>query len=575
MRGPVVFLIPARGGSRRIPGKNLRRVAGIPLVGHAIRIARRTAALVDANASIVCSTDDAEIARVARDWGAEIVDRPANLASDDATSVDVAIHALEALEGAGRRFHRLALLQPTSPLTSPTDVRAAIDRSEEDDVAVVSVTASHPARFHVHADGAGFLDGAPAAGVTDDQILSGGFYVIDPEVLRTARAFVVPRRTVAFAVPPARSVDVDDPADVDLAGALAVARPIRPLRIGGREIGAGGTFVIAEAGVNHDGDVGIAHRLVDAAADAGATAVKFQTFDPAALASAAAATADYQRAAGEGDGQREMLSRLALPIDAWPALQRHAADRGLVFLSTPFDDASAELLDRLDVPAFKVGSGELTNVPFLERLAARGRPLILSTGMADMCEVARAVDAIEAAGDPGVALLHCVSAYPADPADANLRAIGTMRAAFAVPTGWSDHTDSIEIPVAAVALGAAIIEKHLTLDRTRPGPDHRASLEPDAFTAMVAAMGTVERGLGSGEKQPTAAERPIAAVVRRSLHWGTDIAAGTVVAEGHVVALRPGTGISPAVLATVVGRRLVRPALAGLPVDPNDLEDAT
>ncbi len=221
--------------------------------------------------------------------------------------------------------------------------------------------------------------------------------------------------------------------------------------------------------------------------------------------------AAYQRAAADSTGdQREMLLRLALPADAWPGLQRHAAELGLVFLSTPFDDASAGLLDRLDVPAFKVGSGELTNLPFLRRLARRGRPLLVSTGMAEIVEVAAAVDAVAAAGDPPVALFHCVSNYPADPATANLRAIPTLRSAFGLPAGWSDHSLGTDLPLAAVAIGASLIEKHLTLDRNAPGPDHRASLEPDVFRAMVDGIRTVEIALGSGEKTPDPAELAIA-----------------------------------------------------------------
>jgi N-acetylneuraminate synthase/N,N'-diacetyllegionaminate synthase len=334
-------------------------------------------------------------------------------------------------------------------------------------------------------------------------------------------------------------------------------------------------FVIAEAGVNHNGDVALARRLVDAAADAGADAVKFQTFDPDALAAGGAPTAAYQREAGVRDAdQRAMLARLALPPDAWPELRTQAHARGLVFLSTPFDDGSADLLDRLGVPAFKVGSGELTNTPFLGRLARRGRPLLVSTGMADMVEVAAAVDTVGAVGDVPLALLHCVSSYPARPEDANLRAIATMRHAFAVPVGWSDHTPGIELALAAVAAGAALVEKHLTLDRSLPGPDHAASLEPPAFRAMVAGIRAVEAALGTGVKAPVAAEREVAAVARRSLHWRRSLPAGQVVTESDVDALRPGTGLAPGRVGEIVGRRTAHAVDAGALVVARDVEDA-
>ncbi len=278
--------------------------------------------------------------------------------------------------------------------------------------------------------------------------------------------------------------------------------------------------MIAEVGVNHNGNPELAHRLVDVAADAGADVVKFQTFDPARLAATGAPTAAYQRAAGEGAAdQREMLARLALPRETWAALQAHARERRMVFLSSPFDEGSADLLEDLDVPAFKVGSGELTNTGFLAYLARKGRPLLVSTGMATMAEVADAVEAIAAAGDPPAALLHCVSAYPARPEDANLRAIETLRAAFGVPAGWSDHTPGIGLPIAAVALGADLLEKHVTLDRGLHGPDHAASLEPEELKAMVAAIRGVEAARGNGEKVPVAAELEVASVARRSLHW--------------------------------------------------------
>jgi N-acetylneuraminate synthase/N,N'-diacetyllegionaminate synthase len=405
-------------------------------------------------------------------------------------------------------------------------------------------------------------------------VLSGAFYVIAPATIERSVRFIEPGATIAYEMDTARSVDIDEAPDLTITEALAITAPIRPVDVGGHRLGTDAVFTIAEAGVNHQGDPTIAHRLIDAAADSGADAVKFQTFDPASLVDAAAPTASYQRSAGEGEVQRAMLERLALPGDAWASLAGHARERGLIFLSTPFDDLSAELLVRLGVPALKVGSGELTNTPFLERLARYGVPLLVSTGMADMLDVARAMDAIAASGDPPVALFHCVSSYPAAPEDANLRALQTLRAAFRVPTGWSDHTPGIEMPIAAVALGAAIIEKHLTLDRTLPGPDHRASLEPDAFRAMVAAIRLTEAALGSGDKIPVAAERDVAAVARRSVRWRRSLAAGESVDEADLVVLRPADGLEPRRLGEIVGRRTARGVRAGAAVALEDVEAA-
>ena len=252
---------------------------------------------------------------------------------------------------------------------------------------------------------------------------------------------------------------------------------VATVRIGPLELPREGeVVVIAEAGVNHDGDPDLAHRLVDVAADSGADAVKFQTFDPDRLVSAAADATPYQRARGAAAGQRSLLASLTLPESVWAELRDHASERGTLFLSTPFDLGSAELLVGLGVPGLKVSSGELTNTPFLRELAALGVPLLVSTGMGSAAEVADAVEACVEA--PGTVLFHCVSAYPAPLEQCNLRAIPQMARAHGLPVGWSDHTTGLTSALGAVALGASVLEKHVTTDRTRSGPDHAASLEP-------------------------------------------------------------------------------------------------
>ncbi len=334
--------------------------------------------------------------------------------------------------------------------------------------------------------------------------------------------------------------------------------------IAGRAIGRQPVFIIAEAGVNHNGDPALAHRLVDAAADAGADAVKFQTFDASLVAAATAPKAEYQRQrAGAEESQRDMLQRLTLPADVYPALAAHAADRRLIFLSTPFDLPSADFLFQLGLPAFKIPSGEITNVQLLRHVASYRRPLLMSTGMATLDEVSLAVDTVRRAGTDAIALFHCVSNYPAAAADCNLRAMATMRTAFEVPVGWSDHTDGLEISLAAVAAGAELLEKHLTLDRTLPGPDHAASLEPGELRRLVQEIRVIEAALGDGVKRPTPSELPMIPVVRRSIHAARALAAGTELTSDDLVMLRPGTGMPPAALERLVGRRLVRSVRAG------------
>jgi N-acetylneuraminate synthase len=315
--------------------------------------------------------------------------------------------------------------------------------------------------------------------------------------------------------------------------------------------------VIAEAGVNHNGDPDLAHRLVDVAAEAGADAVKFQTFDPERLVSPLARKAEYQIAhTGSSESQLEMLRRLVLPQEALAPLAAHAAERGIIFLSTPFDEASADVLEGLGVPAFKVPSGEVTNHPLVAHLAAKGTPVLMSTGMSTLVEVAEAVQVVRENGDPPLALFHCVTSYPAAAADCNLRAIGAMKAAFGVPVGWSDHTDGIQVFLAAVAAGASLLEKHFTLDRGLPGPDHLASLEPGELAALVQAVREIESALGDGVKRPAASEVANAAVVRRSLHAARPLPAGHVLKAGDLVVLRPGTGLPPSLRDRLVGRKL-------------------
>ena len=322
-------------------------------------------------------------------------------------------------------------------------------------------------------------------------------------------------------------------------------------------------FVIAEAGVNHNGNLDLALALVDAAHAAGADAVKFQTFVAESLISPLADKAEYQKRDRAGESQLEMVKRLELPLEAFRTIQNHARERGVMFLSTPFDEASADWLVAADVPALKIGSGDLTNLPFLRKLARTGRPLILSTGMSTLEEVAAAVSAARESGPAPLVLLHCVSNYPADPADANLRAMATLAAMFDVPVGFSDHTDGIDTALAAVALGACVLEKHLTLDRSLPGPDHAASLAPDEFVRLVVGVRTVERALGDGVKRPRASEAGTAAVARRSLVLTRDVPAGTVLDADLIAIRRPGTGIAPADYDAVVGRTLKQAGRSG------------
>lgn len=321
------------------------------------------------------------------------------------------------------------------------------------------------------------------------------------------------------------------------------------------------TLIIAEAGVNHNGDLGLARQLVDVAAEAGADLVKFQTFSADRLVTGAARQAAYQeRNTGVVESQHAMLKRLELSRAMHEELIAHCQKRGIQFFSTGFDTQSVDLLLELGATRIKIPSGELTNLPFLRHIGAAGRDVILSTGMGTLDEVIEAVGALERAGTPRarITVLHCTTNYPAEMAEVNLRAMARMREEIGVQVGYSDHTVGIEVAIAAVALGACVIEKHFTLDRSLPGPDHKASLESAELAQMVRSIRAIEAALGSPEKRPSAAELANRTVVRRSLVAAQSIAAGEIFTPANVATKRPGTGISPMRWDEVMGKRAPR-----------------
>ncbi|MFN1835358.1 N-acetylneuraminate synthase [Balneola sp. MJW-20] len=320
-------------------------------------------------------------------------------------------------------------------------------------------------------------------------------------------------------------------------------------------------YIIAEAGVNHNGDIKNAIRLIEAASHSGVDAVKFQSFKAAKLVSKAAKKAKYQfDNTNDGDDtQYNMLKSLELSEDDHALLIKECEKRGIQFLSTAFDLDGIDFLDELGMPFFKSPSGEITNYPYLKRLAQKGKPVVLSTGMADMEEIKAAVDILTEHGLKlnDVSVLHCNTEYPTPMEDVNLKAMNTIKDELGVQVGYSDHTLGIEVPIAAVALGAKIIEKHFTLDRSLPGPDHRASLEPDELKEMVTAIRNIEKAIsGSGEKKPSPSEQKNKVVARKSIHMTRSKEAGEVISEEDIIALRPGNGISPMEWEKIIGKKL-------------------
>ncbi len=340
---------------------------------------------------------------------------------------------------------------------------------------------------------------------------------------------------------------------------------MKTVKIANTIVGEGSPcFIIAEAGVNHNCDIELAKRLIDVAKEAGADAVKFQTFHAQEVVTKDAEKAEYQKLNTPArESQYDMISKLELGEQDLGELFTYAQKKDIVFLSSPFDKESVDLLDGLGVSAFKIPSGEITNYPLLKHVAGKKKPIILSTGMSTLGEIEEALNVIRGEGAEEIILLHCVSCYPAKIEDINLKAMETMRCAFNLPVGLSDHSTGISVAIAATALGACVIEKHFTFDKKLPGPDHSFSLMPDELRQMVIAIREVERAIGNGVKRSTLSEEGNKRHVRRSIVAMVNIPGGAVITEDMIGIKRPGAGIEPRYLNMVIGRRARKNIAAG------------
>ncbi len=323
------------------------------------------------------------------------------------------------------------------------------------------------------------------------------------------------------------------------------------------------TFIIAEGGVNHNGSIETAFKLVDSAFHAGADAIKFQTYKSELIASKFAERATYQKnnMPGGTESQLEMIKRYELKIEDFVKIKNYCDNKGILFLTTTADEQSTQQIEHL-IPAFKIGSADLTNIPFLKYLASKNKPVILSTGMANLGEIEEAVNLFDRKRNnekllfPPITLLHCTTNYPCPFEEVNLNAMLTLKKTFNLPVGYSDHTQGIEVPIAAAALGASVIEKHFTLDKNMEGPDHKASLEPTELKNMVVAIRNIENSMGTGLKHPNKSETEIINVARKSVVALKDIAAGTILSTKMLSVKRPGNGIKPADIEKIVGLKI-------------------
>lgn len=325
-------------------------------------------------------------------------------------------------------------------------------------------------------------------------------------------------------------------------------------------------FIIAEAGVNHNGEIKKAYELIDAALDAKVDAVKFQTFQADSLVNKSAKMAEYQmNNLGYSDSQHQMLRKLELPISVLYELKEYAEKKGLLWFSTAFDVQSIDFLEEMDISVWKIPSGEITNLPYLQKIAKINKPIILSTGMANLAEIEAALQVFLDAGRQRseICILHCNTEYPTPWQDVNLRAMPVLGSTFGTDYGYSDHTNGVEVPIAAVAMGAKVIEKHFTLDKSLPGPDHKASLEPQELKLMVESIRNIESALGSTVKKPSPSELKNKPIARKSIVAGCDIQAGQLITEDMITTMRPGDGISPMFWHDVIGNTASRDYIAG------------
>jgi len=564
MKRKALAIIPARGKSKGIPRKNIRDLEGKPLIAHTIEAAQKS----ESFDRIIVSTDDDEIKEISEGFGAEVIRRPPELGEDKSPTIDSIFHVLDALEKDGYRPDDVMLLQPTSPLRTITDIVNAIRLYRDSDCdSLISVCEMiHPPYWALRIEGRFlipiFLKKKQLSRRQDlpkSYLPNGAIFISSTTILKKSRGFYS-ERIIPYIMPSERSLDLDTEMDFEIAKYyLRLPSPCtnkeNRIMLGKKIIGDGyPTLIIAEAGVNHNGSIRLAKKLILAAKNAGADAVKFQTYVTEDLIKRKVSKAPYQQKNKEDtEDQFEMLKRLELTFKEVKELKEFADEKGITFLSTPFDLKSVKVLERIGVPAFKIGSGDLTNISLLKYVALRKRPVLLSTGMASMDDIQLALNTIRSTGNNQIAIMHCTSEYPASLSDCNLRAIGTLKQAFQVPVGYSDHTIEVSTPAFAVSAGACFIEKHLTLDYKMKGPDHKASLEPNEFQEMIQEIRRTEELLGSPLKKPTNGERKMRRYVRKSIVSATDIEKGKIIKDSMLTVKRPGTGIEPKYLPELIG----------------------
>ena len=581
----ILAVILARGGSKRLPGKNIKKLGGVSLIGYTIQAAAQSA-MID---KVVVSSDSDEILKVSSAFPCLVQKRPAHLAEDATTSQDSLRYvAAEFEKEQQEEYDLIVLLQPTCPFRKTAEIERCITEVIEHDAdssQTVTLVKEKPELMFVEDAIEGKLTFSNKAAFFDKSlrkthyILNGAVYVVKKEVfLSTGRLYG--EKNIPIVMTQEDSLDIDTHADWYTAEKLWEERKKNnhkmSISIAGKAVGDNyPAFIIAEIGVNHNGDMDLARKLIDLAVEAGADAVKFQNFNPQTGTSKFTPKVSYQK---ENDGlegnYQTMLERLKITEDQTRMLAEYAAQKGIIFLSTASDAESLEILKKVDPPAYKIGSPHITNLPLLKDTAKCGKPMIIATGMASYEEIDEAIQICKEAGNKQIILLHAVSDYPTRFPDANLKVITSLRERYPTFTiGYSDHTLGIEASTAAVALGARVLERHFTLDKTMPGPDHKASLVPRELEALVSAVRNVETALGDGVKRRTAREEEVARIARRSVVAHVDIPAGTVLMAELIRMKKPETGIKPKYYWDLLGKRAIKDIEADRALQWADIED--
>jgi N-acetylneuraminate synthase len=559
----VFAIILARGGSKGIPRKNIKLLAGKPLIAYTINEAKKSK-YID---KIIVSTDDSEIAEVSKRYGSKIQIRPKELAQDNTPSLPALQYVVKTLEEQGENIDIVVLLQPTNPFRKTKTIDKVIEKINQgfNSCTTISPLEIHPCRFlEIKNNKAHFINKSKETlrQNINQYHVDGTVYAYKKDTLKELN--ILPwdeEDNAVIKIDSEEFLDIDELIDFEIAEFLI--NKSKTIKINNKIIGNNEScFIIAEAGVNHNKDLETAKKLADAAKWAGADAVKFQTFKSENLVTKQAFQADYQKNnIGKKESQFDMLKRLELPYEDFKELKKYCDEKNIIFMSTPHTPDAADFLEDL-VPAYKIPSGDLINLPFLEKIAKKQKPIIFGTGMGTLDEVKEAITTIKSQGNNQIIALHCTTNYPCPLEEVNLRAMQTMQKELDCLVGYSDHTLGIEVSQMAKKLGAVVIEKHFTLDKNMPGPDHKASLEPYELKQMVRALKTQEYEktelnkivLGSPKKEPNPSEIRIAKVARKSIVSNKYISQGKKIEKEDLIIKRPGTGILPKKINEIIGK---------------------